>query len=87
MNLIILGVIGCIIIGVYAIAFHKVDDKDVSNIMMVLATLSLCILIAWFDDANKKDEPKAIDVYRGNTTLQITYKGGIPTDTIVVFKD
>lgn len=30
--------------------------------------------------------PKAIDVYRGRTTLQITYKDNIPIDTVVVFK-
>lgn len=33
------------------------------------------------------DEPKAIDVYQGKTTLEITYKDSIPIDTIVVFKD
>jgi hypothetical protein len=31
--------------------------------------------------------PKAIDVYRGRTTLEITYKDSIPVDSIVVFKE
>lgn len=31
--------------------------------------------------------PKAIDVYRGRTTLEITYKDSIPIDSIVVFKE
>lgn len=30
--------------------------------------------------------PTAIDVYRNNTTLEITYKDNIPVDTVVVFK-
>ena len=30
--------------------------------------------------------PSAIDVYRGNTDLEITSINGISTDTIVVFK-
>lgn len=30
--------------------------------------------------------PSAIDVYRGKTTLQVTYKDNIPIDTTVVFK-
>ena len=30
--------------------------------------------------------PKAIDVYRGRTTLEITYKDSIPIDSVVVFK-
>jgi hypothetical protein len=32
------------------------------------------------------ETPKALDVYRGKTTLQITYKDTIPVDTTVVFK-
>ncbi len=31
-------------------------------------------------------QPKAIDVYKGRTTLEITYKDGIPVDSAVVFK-
>ncbi len=34
-----------------------------------------------------KTNPTAIDVYRGKTTLEITYKGGVPVDTVVVFKE
>lgn len=30
--------------------------------------------------------PTALDVYRGNTELEITSVNGIPTDTTVVFK-
>lgn len=33
-----------------------------------------------------KDNPKAIDVYRGATTLEITYRNGIPIDSTVVWK-
>ena len=32
-------------------------------------------------------KPSALDVYKGNTTLEITYKDGIPVDSVVVFKD
>lgn len=37
-----------------------------------------------YTDNNK---PKAIDVYRGKTTLEITYRDNIPVDSVVVFKD
>lgn len=30
--------------------------------------------------------PTAMDVYKGKTTLEITYKGVVPVDTVVVFK-
>lgn len=32
-------------------------------------------------------EPEAIDVYRGKTTLQITYQDSVAVDSVVVFKD
>ena len=32
------------------------------------------------------DEPEAIDVYQGETTLEITYRDSIPVDSVVVFK-
>ena len=31
--------------------------------------------------------PTALDVYRGNTELEITSVNGVPTDTVVVFKN
>lgn len=31
--------------------------------------------------------PTAMDVYQGKTTLEITYKDGVPVDSVVVFKD
>lgn len=30
--------------------------------------------------------PSAIDVYRGKTTLQVTYKNNVPIDTTVIYK-
>lgn len=33
-----------------------------------------------------RNTPKALDVYRGKTSLQITYVDSVPTDTVVVFK-
>ena len=31
--------------------------------------------------------PTPMDIYQGNTTLEITYKDGVPVDSNVVFKD
>lgn len=33
------------------------------------------------------DHPTAMDVYRGKTTLEITYKDGVATDSVVVLKN
>ena len=32
------------------------------------------------------DEPTALDVYRGKTTLEITYKDSVAIDSVVVWK-
>ena len=32
-------------------------------------------------------KPRAIDVYKGRTTLEITYKDKVPIDTTVVWKN
>ena len=32
-------------------------------------------------------KPTAMDVYQGKTTLEVTYKDGVPLDSVVVFKD
>lgn len=35
----------------------------------------------------QKQTPTAMDVYQGKTTLEITYKDGVPVDSVVVFKE
>ena len=35
----------------------------------------------------ENNKPSAMDVYQGKTTLEITYKDGVPIDSVVVFKD
>lgn len=39
------------------------------------------------NELNDKNKPTAMDVYQGKTTLEITYKDGVPIDSMVVFKD
>lgn len=40
--------------------------------------------IMMYDESRK---PTAMDVYKGKTTLEITYKDGLPVDSVVVFKN
>ena len=48
-----------------------------------LMTIEFCLL----DDIIGNTKPSAIDVYRGNTELEITSVNGTPIDTVVVFKE
>lgn len=45
------------------------------------------LFVANYFMPTKAHTPKAIDVYRGNTTLKITSIDGVSTDTTVVWKD
>ena len=52
-----------------------------------LSTIAICAATCLLLDGKKNKCPEAIDVYRGKTTLKITYEGNIPIDTVVVFKN
>lgn len=82
--MIIIGIIA-VLIGfiLYAKAFAESDyDIPITGTVyfggMIVAFGIWCI--------NSYKSPKAIDVYRGKTTLQITYKDNIPIDSTVVYK-
>lgn len=47
--------------------------------------MGIALTIAVFD-SETCSTPSAIDVYRGKTTLEITYRDSIPVDSVVVFK-
>lgn len=71
-----------LIIGIYDSI--KYDNSSINVIAFFLCIFALIILIATL---SLKEKPKAIDVYRGKTTLEITYKDGIAVDSTVVFKN
>lgn len=51
-----------------------------------LGTLLACVGAALIMANHYEKNPSAMDVYQGKTTLEITYKDGVPVDSIVVFK-
>lgn len=81
-----------IILGIIALAIGSILSAkslaDSNYDIHVVGTAFLGGMITavgiWCIDSFKS--PKAIDVYRGKTTLQVTYKDNIPIDTIVVYK-
>ena len=50
----------------------------ISVIILILSVL--CIVVYY------ENKPTAMDVYRGKTTLEITYRDKVPMDTVVVLK-
>ncbi len=80
----------CIILGALfflmvcsAIIFNISDGSYGAATVTIGAILLLSSILSIIDKTN----PKAMDVYRGKTTLEITYKDGVAIDSTVVFKD
>lgn len=91
-----MNIVGAVILGIIIIALvilcntylrkNCIKDFDIG----VFVGMSIAALIV-FETALILDiiylpRPSALDVYRGNTELEITSVNGIPTDTVVVFK-
>jgi Na+/H+-dicarboxylate symporter len=60
------------------------EDTDFTQ--TILGIFTGCSMIAMFLIIAYLCKPKAIDVYRDKTTLEITYKNSVPIDTVVVWK-
>jgi hypothetical protein len=58
-----------------------IDNLEASIVICILSIIGIILSIR-----NTDSNIPAIEVYRGNTTLQITYEGDTPIDSIVVWK-
>ena len=65
-------------------AFAAFDNANLANIFTFVGAWFLSAYVFNQGDSNK---PQAIDVYRGNTTLEITYRDSVAIDSVVVFKN
>lgn len=62
-------------------------DKD-SILFLCLICFALGFMLCGVltQEDSQEQKPTAMDVYKGKTTLEITYRDSIPVDSIVVFK-
>ena len=77
--LFVLGITGIII------AFDDECDDRRFGIVISLCLFIVCIFIL-VQIIIQEQTPTAMDVYQGKTTLEITYKDGVPVDSVVVWK-
>ena len=76
-----------IIVLIFLFILIVVDIKNGESLAKILfCALSLYSFLVLFLLISYTNKPKAIDVYRGKTTLEITYKNRVPIDSIVVWK-
>ena len=85
---IIIALVMIIILFVCSIVTHIENEilEDTDFTRTILCVFTGCSLIAMFLIIAYLCKPKAIDVYRDKTTLEITYKNNVPIDTVVVWK-
>lgn len=77
MIIIALCLIGCVI-------WWCLDSNNASPVMLsIMASAMLGCLVTGLTE---KEHPTALDVYRGKTTLEITYRDSVVVDSTVVYK-
>lgn len=70
----------CVIAETYICNDGEWEGECLPIVLFILSLISCTLL--WIHLM----KPTAIDVYKGETTLEITYKDGVPIDSTVVWK-
>ena len=62
--------------------------KDILIAFVIASTIvGVLVLVGYFTWENDSNNiPTALDVYRGKTTLEITYRDSVAIDSTVVYK-
>lgn len=80
--LFVLAVVGTIVAAILGIKGDKLSFiSGAWCAMLFIISVSLVVSI-WGEKT-----PNAIDVYRGRTTLEITYRDSVAVDSVVVWKE
>ena len=86
---------GAIIVGILIFALMILwaffrerggSSFDAGVFIGVVITMSVVLELCLISNIIEKQKPSALDVYRGNTELEITSVNGMPMDTVVIFK-
>ena len=85
-GLFILFVVLALLCMFWGFVYKPSKEKSASWILGTLYTLFIVAAIACGNELWGKKSIKPIDVYRGNTRLEITYKDNVAIDSIVVWK-
>ena len=86
--IIVAGVVLVFLIAL-SLSIMNEDNSDFGTGLVsgvVIASLFVAEILMIYN-ISTEDKPKAIDVYRNKTELEITSVNGVPTDTVVVWKD
>ena len=70
-----------IVIGLCVTEINAEGNTELSIVLLIAATIGLLLIIVYINRT-----PTALDVYKGNTELRITYEGKTPVDSVVIYK-
>ena len=83
-------IVGVLIFALITLETHLSEryggNFDTGVIIGIIIAILMVIEICLVSIIIEKPMPSALDVYRGNTELEITFVNGTPIDTVVVFK-
>lgn len=82
---ILIGILIFVLIIFGAYVSNNSSFEEGVTLGIIIAILA-AIEIGLVSSIIEKPTPSALDVYRGNTELEITSVNGTPIDTVVVFK-
>lgn len=82
---------GAVLTFLIAFSLYLYDEVDadfseglICGVFIIIVAIAEILMIF---DISKEPKPKAIDVYRNKTELEITSVNGVPRDTVVVWKN
>lgn len=87
MEILIILIITIIVLGFSIVGTVDAIKGFESDSNFSIYSLFLYSLFVFFWLLYYLNKPKAMDVYRGKTTLEITYKDRVPIDSTVVWKN
>ena len=84
---VILIIVGLIMLITSIICLFRDDNGDAGGLAFLLGVMGSWFLSGGIMMHEESGKPTAMDVYKGKTTLEITYKDGVAVDSVVVFKN